>query len=300
MATEPATILIVDDEPMIRNALCKLCSDMGVDTREAENGAEALEMIAAGSIDLVLLDLMLPRVNGFDVLRRMRETSSGVPAVVVLTSSTEPQVQMQAIDLGALDYVTKPFRVPDLRRRIQRALAIVQLERRLDQAEVSLRQLRATDQTTGVEATSQLYRVLEAEFNAARVGERPLACVVVSDENYSQTLAQKGRGAGEQRLQVVATLIEERLRGADRVFRVDAAEFVILLPGTHRDGARRVVDKILETVADAGGVAQEDLAIAVAAYPHPELTQASLLYRAVNLTLARSRSQRGPSYFEGF
>lgn len=218
----------------------------------------------------------------------------------MLTSASDPHSQSEALKLGAIDFVTKPFRVEDLERRIGRVMHIVSIERRLEQAEAQLKELRGVDQVTGVGAASQLYTVLEAEFHAAEAGGRALSIIVVSDEHYDLTLWSQGRPAGEARLHQLADAIEKRLRGADRVFRVDAAEFVVLLPGTAREGARAVVNKLQEAAVELGGIHPDELAVAVAVVPHPELRQASQMYRAVNMALAQARSAGQVAFFEGF
>ncbi len=299
--TEVATVLVVDDEPAVREVLVGLVGKLGLDTREAADGETALEMVAEGKVDLVLLDLNMPRLSGLEFLAALREQSAGPkPAIIVLSAMTDVESRSESIKQGAIDFIEKPFRLPDVRRRIQRALTIGDLERRLEDAEDRLQALRSVDPVTGVGATSQLFRVLEAEFNAARVGERPLTCVVAADESYGRILDGAGRGAAEQRLQALAASIESKLRGADRVFRVDAAEFVVLLPGCARDGAARVVARIREAVAEQGNLDGDQLVVGVATYPHPEISQASLLYRAVNLSVAQARTSEGLCYFEGF
>lgn len=299
--TGRATVLVVDDEPQTREVLRGLLEGMGLDVREAVDGLAALAQLAERSVELVLLDLTMPRLGGLGLLERIREDlAPPLPPVIVLTALADPRSRSEAIKLGALDFVQKPFRLLDLRRRIRRALNITRLERRLDEAEQRLRDLRRIDQATGVGATSQLFDVLEAEFHAARVGERALTCIVASDESYGRILDSDGREAGEARLRALADSIEKRLRDTDRVFRVDAAELVILLPGCGREGAARAIGMIGDAVAELGTWGHDELVMAAATYPHPEINQASLLYRAVNLTLAQVRASSRVRHFGGF
>ena len=296
-----ATALVADDDLQLRGIIEWACEALDLEIEAASDGIDALEKIYERSIDVVLLDVNMPRLDGLGVLKKLSEKPpSYMPVVLMVTAQNDIYGKTDAARLGAIDYVEKPFGGPDLQRRVRRALAIRELERMLRDAEKSLDSLRRTDAATGVGATGQLFRALEAEFHAARVSQRPLACVLVSDEGYNPSLNAMARDAGSGRLQVLATHIEERLRGADILFRVDAAEFVILLPGSDVTGTRRVVEKIREMTDDLDVLVAEDLVVAAAIYPHPDIDQAATLYRAANIALVQARSERRIVYFEGF
>jgi two-component system KDP operon response regulator KdpE len=113
-------ILIVDDEPAIRRLLRTTLRVHEYEVLEAAFAAEALELVAAKKIDVVILDLGLPDADGNDVIRRVRE-SSGVP-IIVLSARNDERGKVAALDAGADDYVTKPFSVEELMARIRAAL----------------------------------------------------------------------------------------------------------------------------------------------------------------------------------
>jgi two-component system KDP operon response regulator KdpE len=118
---KPIRILAVDDEPPIRRFLRTSLSAQGYDVLEAEDGAQALAMLRRNAVDLVVLDLGLPGMDGLDVIRTLREQGSQVP-IVVLSSRTDEAGKVKALDLGADDYVTKPFGVDELLARIRAAV----------------------------------------------------------------------------------------------------------------------------------------------------------------------------------
>ncbi len=287
-----ARILVVDDEPFNREAMAKLGTSMGLEVDSAANGLEAVDLIVQKKPDVVLLDLTMPELDGFGVLERVRDQRVDPrPAVIIVTATADVHGRLRGTELGAIDFVEKPYRMADLQARVQRALSLVEMERRLKEAERALRSLRSTDEATGVGSFGQLYAVLEAEFRCAEIAERALSCVLVADEGYAGTLDREGRAAGEVRLQRLALLIESIRRETDYVFRVDAAEFVILCPTTRADEARQVVERVLEAVRKAEVIGEHELAVATATYPHPDMTQASYLYRAANTALAQARSR---------
>ena len=120
-ATTTLNVLIVDDEPAIRRFLRTSLAAEGYNVAEAEDGQGALDAIRGGRIDVLVLDLGLPDIDGIEVVRRLRELGSTVP-IIVLSSRTNESAKVQALDLGADDYITKPFGVDELLARIRTAL----------------------------------------------------------------------------------------------------------------------------------------------------------------------------------
>ncbi|NGN42117.1 response regulator transcription factor [Mesorhizobium sp. CGMCC 1.15528] len=121
MSASAIKILVVDDEQPIRKLLRAGLSTQGYDIIDAPNGRTALEEMANASPDLVVLDLGLPDISGQELLRRWREGGSTVPVVILSSRTDEPGI-VEALDLGADDYVTKPFGVNELIARIRVAL----------------------------------------------------------------------------------------------------------------------------------------------------------------------------------
>jgi two-component system KDP operon response regulator KdpE len=120
MSAAPLKVLVVDDEPPIRKLLRLGLSTQGYDILDAPSGKIALELMAERP-DLVILDLGLPDVEGLELLRKIRQANEAVP-IVVLSSRGEEAAKVQALDLGADDYVTKPFGMDELLARIRAAL----------------------------------------------------------------------------------------------------------------------------------------------------------------------------------
>ena len=120
MTAAPLRVLIVDDEPPIRKLLRMGLTAQGYQVLEVPNGKAALELVAQGP-DLIILDLGLPDVQGFDLLRTIRARNEQVP-IVVLSSRGDEAAKVAALDLGADDYVTKPFGTEELLARMRAAL----------------------------------------------------------------------------------------------------------------------------------------------------------------------------------
>jgi two-component system KDP operon response regulator KdpE len=138
-------VLVVDDEPQIRRALRLVLRANGYEVSEVGTGEGALDALVSQSFDLMILDLMLPDLDGVEVCRRLREWSR-LP-VVVLSAHGEEEVKVRALDEGADDYVTKPFSAPELLARMRSAMR------------------RASDSTA---ATEPLIRAGDVEIDLAR------------------------------------------------------------------------------------------------------------------------------------
>jgi two-component system KDP operon response regulator KdpE len=120
MSSPPAKVLVIDDEPPIRKLLRMGLSAQGYHILEAPNGRTALELLEQKP-DLIILDLGLPDMQGLDLLRMVRARNEGIP-IVVLSSRGDEAGKVQALDLGADDYVTKPFGMDELLARLRAAL----------------------------------------------------------------------------------------------------------------------------------------------------------------------------------
>ncbi len=127
LSFEPSecTILVVDDEEMNRDMLCRRLERKGFQTRSAVDGFEALELIEQTDFDLVLLDVMMPKLSGLEVLHTIRKTQSPLKLpVVVATAKAETEDILQALKLGANDYITKPINFDVALARVQNVLTV--------------------------------------------------------------------------------------------------------------------------------------------------------------------------------
>jgi two-component system, OmpR family, KDP operon response regulator KdpE len=121
MSAAPAKVLVIDDERAIRKLLRTGLSTQGYDILDAPDGKTALDLLAAQKPDLVILDLGLPDIDGLDLLKTIRTRNESVP-IVVLSSRSDEAGKVKALDLGADDYVTKPFGMDELLARLRTAM----------------------------------------------------------------------------------------------------------------------------------------------------------------------------------
>src|SRR5271157_1633975 len=141
MTVTPIRILVVDDESAIRRALRPPLQELGFQVVEALRGEEALHLLRSGSFDIVLLDINMPGIGGIETLRRIRALAPRLP-VLMLTVRDAEEEKVEALDLGADDYVTKPFSTRELIARIRTAIRRVQAPARAEDAPIEIGELR--------------------------------------------------------------------------------------------------------------------------------------------------------------
>lgn len=301
---EPArSILVVDDDEQTRNLLRDVCETSGFSVRMAEDGAVALERISEKLPDLLLLDLMMPRRDGFSVLEKIRRTPRWAELpVILLTAMGDINGKVRGMELGADDYVTKPFRLLELQTRINSALKVRQFRNKLaSEEEVSA--LGALDPVTGAGSYSQLKASLDAELARSRRYGRPLAALLVGVDDYQTLRYQLGRDGCDELISKVAGEVRSVLRGADRLFRLDADELVVLMPETDLSGARLAGTRLLEKVSGISAQGRSGKLSVVArvggaVFPHERVNTGEDLLRETYRIYRLLREQGAAQLFE--
>jgi diguanylate cyclase (GGDEF)-like protein len=246
-------IHVVDDDEHTRNLLRDLCESVGYRVTTSEDGEETLARLHQTRPDLLLLDLMMPRKDGFTVLQEIRDnpTLTDLP-VIILTAMGDMDGKIRGMELGADDYITKPFKLIELQTRLSSALLVREYRKKLTAAEEELAQLRAVDPVTGAGTYSQLKASLDGELARSRRYGRPVAALVFGVDDYQHLRYELGREKCDELIAQLATELRGALRGADRLFRLEVDEFVILLPETDLAGCRIAAER-LEAVASRVG-----------------------------------------------
>ena len=138
--TEAATILVVDDDPDCREIAARLLERAGYRTRRAASGEECMRIALAEPIDVVLLDVMMPGMDGFAVCEALRQAGQRIP-IILLTASDEMDTRLQGMHLGVSEFLTKPINRVELFARVRAQLHIRDLARQLETGEGSLERL---------------------------------------------------------------------------------------------------------------------------------------------------------------
>ena len=225
---ETTTMLIIDDDEINREILKLLFQDKYA-ILEADSGEEGLEVIKAcsGNIDVVLLDLIMPGLSGFDVLqeRNNHEDFKNIP-VLVITSSAAMDDQIKAFELGANDYITKPF-IPEI--VVSRVDNVLASHRRFLSIEAQAQELKIKSE---LDIMTGLYNKPTVEYlihERIKADRRSSVLFVIDIDNFKYVNDSDGHLAGDHVIKIIADLISSHFRKTDIVGRVGGDEFVVLM-----------------------------------------------------------------------
>ncbi len=246
---ERARVLVVDDEPDVRATLRAVLEADGYEVLEAASGDEALRELARERPRLVLLDVRMPNMDGFQVAEAIRRWPGAFVPVILLTGSDDPASRARGIAAGADEVLSKPVIPFELKLRVRAMLRIQQLTAELQTANRRLRQLVVTDELTGVRNRRGLRALMVREFHRAERYQGKLALLLFDLDRFKLVNDTHGHAVGDQVLRAVAQALQGALRQVDVVGRLGGEEFVVVAPETSLDEARLVAERLRAQVA---------------------------------------------------
>jgi diguanylate cyclase (GGDEF)-like protein len=248
----------VDDDPGTARLVREWYRGQPFDILEAADGEEGIRVALAQRPDLILMDLVMPRTNGFDAARRLKSdpTTSSIP-VILISAQRGTKSKRDGFDAGADDYVTKPFEFEEVDARIRAMLRkrelYLTLETRNQELKASndqLEELATVDELTGLANSRVFRRRLQDEWiRAARYGH-PLSLVMLDLDDFKRVNDTLGHPTGDRVLREFAMLVAGGARATDLPARYGGEEFAIILPHTEGERAVRVAERVRAAVAD--------------------------------------------------
>jgi diguanylate cyclase (GGDEF)-like protein len=242
---EKPRVLVVEDLPENIHALAAILAE-DASVVFALSGEQALARMGEGSIDLVLLDAMLPGMDGFEVCTRLKANPAtrDVPVIFVsaLSQSTEEE---RGFRVGAVDYVHKPFMPTIVRARVRTHLKLRQLL-------LHTTQLAGTDPLTGIGNRRFFESRVEAEIELLRRHGSPLALALFDVDHFKQVNDSFGHVKGDEVLREIAERATRGLRRSDVFCRWGGEEFALLMPSTTADEAVQICERLRQEIASVG------------------------------------------------
>jgi diguanylate cyclase (GGDEF)-like protein len=243
--TEPRrpTVLVVDDSPPILEIVCEVLAD-NYEVLFATGGRDALKQVEAEGPDLILLDVEMPDLDGFAVCEALKASpETALIPVIFLTGRDRELDEARGLELGAIDYITKPISPPILRARVRNH---IELKKYRDE----LAGLARKDGLTGIANRRCLDETLVREWGRAARAGQPLSLVMVDIDLFKRFNDHFGHVAGDLCLRRVAEALGQAvLRTGDLVARYGGEEFACLLPNTDASGALVIARRAMESVA---------------------------------------------------
>ena len=310
-----ARILIVDDHEDNIELLRARLESWGYTTESAMNGMEALRKIEESPPDLILLDVMMPQIDGMEVARRVKSnTKLPFIPIIMQTALDATEDKVEGLEAGADDYITKPIEFPELKARLRSMLRIKRLqeeleerERELLEANERLRYMSQTDGLTGIDNRRHLEQQLDSMFAHAKRLNEPVSCVMCDLDRFKSVNDTYGHQAGDAVLKEFARILKNEAREkVDRVGRYGGEEFMLLLPGTVLDAAVTFAERVrreveARTFTFDGGTLKRTASFGVSGWPHPRITDCEALVRTADdaLYVAKETGRNRVIRFDG-
>lgn len=243
------TILVADDELHHTKLLDTLLHIRGYRPIVACNGQAALDLARQHRPDLVLLDVNMPDMDGYEVCGRLKAdpTTADTP-IIFLTGRDNVAEKVAGLGAGASDYVTKPYDLTELLARVQAALRTKMTLESLKAAQTRLEMEATTDGLTGLANRAYFNRRLGEEFAAAERDGSVLSCLLLDIDHFKRVNDRHGHLVGDMVLSDVGRLLRENVRAVDIPARFGGEEFAVLMPGSTVEGARAVGERVRSVV----------------------------------------------------
>ena len=251
MSSAQPTILVVEDSEVIRALLRAVLEEREYEVVEAVDGLEGVELARERHPDVVLMDVEMPRMNGYQALANMkRDPGLSTIPVVFLTARSEPEEMVLALEAGGHDYLSKPFETPELLARIQAALRANQLQSKLRELNRILEVQASTDALTGLNNRRSLDTQLTRSVAAAHRRQLPIAVLMLDVDHFKQVNDSYGHHTGDRVLVEIANRLYARTRGEDMLGRWGGEEFMVITGETDAAGAELLAETFRAAIAD--------------------------------------------------
>ena len=238
------TVLVIEDHPDQRELLELVLQREGYRVITAANGEEALEKLEKEEVHLALSDIMMPKMDGLQLLRKVR----GNPALkniylILITARIQEGDRVRGLDLGADDYINKPFSFSELLARVRVGARVVQYQQHLEHQTL-------TDSLTGLFNRRGFEKKIEEEFERIRRYSHTISLFILDIDNFKTINDTYGHHEGDNVLKVIAEHLKDKTRRSDYPARYGGEEFVLILPETSLEEALQVGRKVRGAIKD--------------------------------------------------
>lgn len=238
----PLTVLVIEDHPDQRDLLAIVLQREGYRVVTAANGIEALEKLEFEKVQIALSDIMMPKMDGFELINRIRSNPSLKNIYLILiTARIQEGDRVRGLDLGADDYITKPFSFSELLARVRVGSRVVQYQQHLEHQ-------THIDPLTGLFNRRAFEKKLDEEFERAKRYHHHLSLLILDIDNFKLINDTYGHHGGDAALIKISETLREKTRQSDFPSRYGGEEFVLVLPETDQDSALQVATKIQDAI----------------------------------------------------
>ena len=245
-------ILLVEDSATLRFAMRNYITDAGHEPLLASSGEEALQLLENTPVDMIIMDVEMPGLNGFETTRLIREWLAGhwIP-IIFVTGLNEDENYREGIEAGGDDYLIKPVSYMIIKAKIRAMERIADMRDQLSQLNAELEALSQLDSLTQIYNRRTFNELAQQQWSLAKRHQQPISALMIDVDHFKLFNDHYGHPAGDACLKKVTQAIRSCLhRSADILGRYGGEEFVVLLPETDAKGATRVAQAISEALED--------------------------------------------------
>ena len=301
---DPATsrqlrVLIVEDDREIREMVALMVRGMGYAIVTAATGREAIARLREQSADIVLLDLMMPEMDGFEFCRAVQSDPSLRDLHIIITSARDTlEDKVKGLELGAADYLTKPFSLTELQARIKVGERIVRYQKTLQEQQSQLEHLAREDALTGLANRRRFEERAKEECLRAQRYHHPLSVLLADLDHFKSINDTYGHAFGDAVLKDIGQTLLRHCRTSDLCARHGGEEFAILLPETELIEAYKVAERLCAAVRNLvftqpSGIMHVTVSFGAASINHDRVqTLEELLEQADQALYAAKRNGR--------
>jgi diguanylate cyclase (GGDEF)-like protein len=303
--TPSRTLLIVDDTATVRETVRTVfgATRLFDHILEAETGLQALDLMQKTTVDLLISDVVMSPLDGYKLTATVKRQPryKSLP-VILLTSETDPNNKVKGLDLGANDYVTKPFDPGELVARVKNLLRIKELQQEVEEKNAQLAELNQrletmaiTDELTGLFNHRHFIERLREEYARSKRYQLDLSCIMFDIDNFKKINDQWGHQTGDKVLKELGVLLKRSHRTHDLAARSGGEEFVLILCQTDHHGAMLFAEQLRKHVQDHafstvnGQPVPVTISVGVGSYPAPDVTQPDDLVRIADGALYHAK-----------
>jgi len=245
-----AVVVVADDDRATCERISQLLRARGLVVVPANDGQKAIDAVRAQPVDLVVLDVDMPGLNGIDTCRVVKTiTKDRFVPVVILAAPGDLSPRVQGLRTGADDHVTKPFEDSELLARIENMLRVKRAHDDVQFAKNELRYTPMHDELRKLPDHRFFHECIAIEFDEAQRHLDPLACCILAVDDFRELVSEHGAEIARDVLDEVSKRVQRTIRATDIAAQFRTAEFGLLLPNTRPARALTLADRIVSEVA---------------------------------------------------
>ena len=295
-----AKVLLVEDDPIQASATREILKKVGYEIFWAEDGINAIKLVKSEKPDIILLDVILPGMDGYEVCRwlKLDEGSKGIP-VIMLTVKKELSDKISGLHIGADDYLPKPYNELELNARIYALLRTKALQDELRMKNKQLEDLldkvnymAITDALTGLYNRRRFHDTLTSEYERAKRYGAPFSLIMLDIDHFKKINDSVGHSVGDAVLKEVSGILLKSIRDIDTAARYGGEEFMIILPNTDKVHARIVAERMrlaIENHAFADIDQKVTVSIGISGMPDDKIDNEEKLIRCADFAMYRAK-----------